>query len=114
MRSCRRRRRPSCWSSTKRRARPPCLQRRSPTLEAPLQKKVLAAAAVAALVAAALVAVADNGIVIGAGEARTSLAAVDLDREVVVVVEASRTEATSEEVRELPLKPVGTKRLVCT
>lgn len=105
MRSCRRRRRPSCWSSTKRRARPPCPLRRSPTRAAQLPRKVPAAAAAAPAAAAVVVAAvgvaAAAALVIGTGGARTSLAAVELDREGVVVVEPSRTEATSEEVREL-------------
>lgn len=76
---CRRRRLPSCWNSTKRRARPHCLLRRNPTREALHQKEAVACVVVAA-------------------EARTSLAVVvDQDRE-VAVAEASRTEATSEEV----------------
>lgn len=80
MLSCRKRRLPSCWNSTRRRARLLCRLRRNPTREAQHQKE----AAVCVVVA---------------GEARTSLfAAEDPDRE-VVAVEASRTEATSEEVR---------------
>lgn len=75
----RRRTLPSCWNSTKRKARQLCLLRRSPTREAQRQKEAA-------------------DCVVAAGEARTSLAAaVDLDREVAAVV-ASRIEATSEEV----------------
>lgn len=76
---CRRRRPPSCWNNTKRKARLPCLLRKNPTREAQHQREVVACVEVAEA-------------------ARTSLAAaVDLDRE-VVAVEASRTEATLEEV----------------
>lgn len=79
MLSCRRRRLPSCWNNTKRKARQLCQLKRNPTREAQHQKEAVACVVVAV-------------------EARTSLAvAVDLDRE-VVAVEASRTEATSEEV----------------
>lgn len=78
--SCRKRRLPSCWNSTRRRARLLCRLRRNPTREAQHQKEAVVC-------------------VVVDGEARTSLfAAEDPDRE-VVAVEASRTEATSEEVR---------------
>lgn len=79
MLSFRRRRLPSYWNSTKRKARPLCQLRRNPTREAQHQKEAVAC-------------------VVVAGEARTSsAAAVDLGRE-AVAAEASRTEATSEEV----------------
>lgn len=79
--SCRRRRPASCWSSTRKRARLPCPLKRNPTREAQHQKGEVVCVEADA----------------GAG-ARTSLAVeVDLDRE-AAAAEASRTEATSEEV----------------
>lgn len=76
---CRRRRLLSFWNNTKRKARPLCLLKRNPTREAQHPKEEAACA-------------------VAAGEARTSLVAVvDLDRE-AVAEEASRTEATLEEV----------------
>lgn len=77
---CRRRRLPSCWNSTKKKARLLCRLKRNPIREAQHQKEAVACA-------------------VEAAEERTSLAAVvDPDRE-EVAVEASRTEATSEEVK---------------
>lgn len=76
---CRRRKLPSSWNSTKRKARRLCLLRRSPTRAAPRRREAVAC------------------VVVAEG-ARTSLAVADLDRE-AVAVEASRTEETLEEVR---------------
>lgn len=80
MLNCRKRRLPSCWSSTRRKARLLCRPRRNPTREARRRKEAAAYEAVAE-------------------EARASLVvAEDPDRE-VAAVEASRTEATSEGVQ---------------
>lgn len=77
---CRRTRPPSCWSSTGRRARPPCRPRRNPTREAPCPREAAASAGEAAA-------------------ARTSLdEAADRDTE-AAAAEASRTGATTGEVR---------------
>lgn len=78
--SCRKKRPPSCWSSTGRKARPPCRPRRSPTREARCPREAAASAEEAAA-------------------ARTSLdGELDPDTE-EGLAEASKTEATTEEVR---------------
>lgn len=79
MPSCRKMMPPSSWSSTKRKARRLCLPRKSPTRGARRLNSAVDSAVLDA-------------------EAKTSLPVVaDLGRE-VAAVEASRTEATSEEV----------------
>lgn len=79
MLSCRKRRLPSYWNNTRRKARPHCLPRRNPIREALLQKEAV-------------------GCGVAAGEPRTSLVVgVDLGSK-AVAVGASRTEAILEEV----------------